>query len=238
MVHTYKIHGMTCEACVAKIIKALSEDFQNINVSLANKTLSVEGNNADNIKNINDTIQKKAGSKYSVVLQAEAIEETSEVAPTGVKTFLPLILVVSMILGGTFLLGARMGEVELHKGMLDFMGLFFIFFSFFKFLDIQKFAESYFSYDLISKKWFNWGYFYPFIELYLGIAYLLELHLFYTNLITGVLMLLGFVSVLKVLAKKSKIKCACLGGLFNLPMTTVTLVETGVMAIMSIYMLF
>ena len=44
MVHTYKIHGMTCEACVAKITKALSEDFQNINVSLANKTLSVEGN--------------------------------------------------------------------------------------------------------------------------------------------------------------------------------------------------
>ncbi|NCU04658.1 MAG: heavy-metal-associated domain-containing protein, partial [Chitinophagaceae bacterium] len=37
---------------------------------------------------------------------------------------------------------------------------------------------------------------------------------------------------------KRKIRCACLGAVFNLPMSTITIIEDGLMIIMSIAMLF
>jgi hypothetical protein len=50
-------------------------------------------------------------------------------------------------------------------------------------------------------------------------------------------MVLGSASVIKVLMDKQTIRCACLGTGFNLPMSTVTLIEDGGMAIMSAVML-
>ncbi|MFM9909606.1 MAG: hypothetical protein ACKVOW_09665 [Chitinophagaceae bacterium] len=37
---------------------------------------------------------------------------------------------------------------------------------------------------------------------------------------------------------RKKIKCACLGAVFDLPMTTVTIIEDGLMIAMSAFMLY
>jgi len=36
---------------------------------------------------------------------------------------------------------------------------------------------------------------------------------------------------------KTKIRCACLGAVFNLPMSTVTIIEDGLMVVMAAWMI-
>ena len=58
-----------------------------------------------------------------------------------------------------------------------------------------------------------------------------------TNWITLVLMLMSAVGVFNELRKGKEIVCACLGTLFKIPMTYVTLVEDLLMAAMAAWML-
>ncbi len=121
--------------------------------------------------------------------------------------------------------------------MRHFMGGFFLVFSFFKLLDLRGFSDAYRSYDILARAWPVWGFIYPFAELALGAAYLLNLNPIATNLVTLVLMLVGAAGVLKALLDKRAIRCACLGTAINLPMTTITVVEDLGMAAMAAVML-
>lgn len=51
------------------------------------------------------------------------------------------------------------------------------------------------------------------------------------------IMLIGCVGVIAVLRRGATIRCACLGTVFNLPMSVVTVVENGLMAMMAAAML-
>ena len=51
-------------------------------------------------------------------------------------------------------------------------------------------------------------------------------------------MVIGSIGVAKSLLNKTNIQCACLGSAFNLPMSTVTLIEDFGMAIMAITMVW
>lgn len=50
-------------------------------------------------------------------------------------------------------------------------------------------------------------------------------------------MLVSIVGVTQALVQKRRIRCACLGTVFNLPMTTVTFMEDALMAGMALVML-
>jgi len=58
-----------------------------------------------------------------------------------------------------------------------------------------------------------------------------------TNVITFVVMTISIICVLQSVLNKRKIKCACLGDVFNLPMSTVTIMEDALMIAMSGIML-
>ena len=64
---------------------------------------------------------------------------------------------------------------------------------------------------------------YAFIELALGIAYLLKFNSLAINAITFIVMTVSIIGVLQSVLNKRKIKCACLGSLLNLPMSTITI---------------
>ena len=110
-------------------------------------------------------------------------------------------------------------------------------FGFFKLLDLPGFVRTYRTYDLLAKAVPGWGWVYPFVELALGAAYLLGLMPVVTSLVTLVVMFIGAAGVGIALANKQRIRCACLGTVLNLPMTTVTLVEDLGMAAMAAVML-
>lgn len=119
--------------------------------------------------------------------------------------------------------------------MYGFMGYFFIFLSMFKFFDLNGFVESFATYDLITKKFKSYGYIYPFIELFLGVAYLISFHLFLVNVITLVVMTISGLGVLKSTLSGQNIKCACLGTVLNVPLSTVSILENFGMSAMAAY---
>jgi hypothetical protein len=93
-------------------------------------------------------------------------------------------------------------------------------------------------YDLLAKKIPAYGFIYPFIELGLGTSYLLGYRPVLINAITLIVMSFSTIGVIWAVANKQKIRCACLGTGFNLPMTTVTIIEDLLMAAMAAWMLF
>ena len=121
--------------------------------------------------------------------------------------------------------------------MQHFMAGFFLVFSFFKMLNLKAFAESYMMYDVLARKIPVWGYVYAILEFGLGISYLLNFNPLLTNSITFIVMSISIIGVLQSVLNKKKIQCACLGAVFNLPMSTVTIIEDGLMITMSLIML-
>ena len=117
--------------------------------------------------------------------------------------------------------------------MRYFMAGFFLVFSFFKMLDVPAFAKSYQQYDLIASKFKEYGYIYLFLELLLGVLYLTNFMPKTTNVLAFLLMAIGIVGVGNAVFRNKKIQCACLGTVFRLPMSTVTIIEDGIMILMA-----
>jgi hypothetical protein len=128
-------------------------------------------------------------------------------------------------------------EFDTMQWMRHFMAGFFLVFSFFKMLNLKGFAESYVMYDIVAKRLPAWAYIYAFTELALGIAFLTNFNPLVTNSLTLVVMSISIIGVLQSVLNKKKIQCACLGAVFNLPMSTVTIIEDALMIAMSGYML-
>jgi copper chaperone CopZ len=167
----------------------------------------------------------------AVAPQTPLHEHTSD-APAPI-TYYPLALLGAFLVGIVALVEIRAGGFVWGRAMGNFMGAFFLAFSFFKLLDLRGFADAYRGYDVVARRVPAYGYVYPFIELLLGIAFITAFQPFATNLVTLVVMGVNSVGVLQSVLNKRAIRCACLGTVFNLPMSTVTLVEDGLMVAMA-----
>ena len=121
--------------------------------------------------------------------------------------------------------------------MLDFMGLFYIIFSFFKLLDLKGFPESFKMYDPLAKAIPGYGLVYPFIEVLLGLMFLMRIQIPLALIVTLIILGITTIGVTKTLLDKKNIQCACLGTALKLPMTKATFIENSVMIIMAIIML-
>lgn len=102
---------------------------------------------------------------------------------------------------------------------------------------LEAFAQAYSKYDIIAAKSGRYAHIYPFIEIALGLAYLFSFHLPIVNWLTLILMLINSVGVALSLRKKNKIMCACMGTVFRIPMSWVTLAEDLLMACMAAVMI-
>jgi copper chaperone CopZ len=227
MTHTYNVSGMTCGGCQAKVQGLLSKvpGIKNVAIDLSKgeATLDMEK-------------QISIGELQSALKNYPKYQLTEEATKSWVETYRPILLIFGYILGATILIEIVMGSFIWNRWMGHFMAGFFLVFSFFKMLNLQGFAESYSTYDIIAKKWKAWGYIYAFIELGLGVAFLSGFDPLLTNGITFVVMTVSIVGVLQSVLNNRKIKCACLGAVFNLPMSTITILEDVLMIGMSFTM--
>ncbi|MBO0929559.1 cation transporter [Fibrella sp. HMF5036] len=260
MIHTYKLDGMHCGSCVGRVQEALEAvpGVKKVAVSLDPQEAVVSMSGHIDTAEL-DRAVRKAGA-YSLTDEVQVINTmgghnqakadvftaptaaalplaNSDLAEPSATTYKPLLIILAFLLGITTLVEIRMGTFDWMRAMSTFMAGFFLVFSFFKLLDISGFASSYRMYDIVAKAMPGYGFVYPFIELALGVAYLTQVNPLITNVVTLVVMGISMVGVVQSVINKRKIRCACLGSVFNLPMTTVTIVEDGLMIGMAALML-
>lgn len=238
MTHNYNINGMTCGSCQVKVQGLLSTiaGVKNISIDLSKGEAAIEMDRHITTAELKDVL--KDYPKYQLTESQHqhraAIAEVDEVEnKSWLVTYKPILMIFAYIIGITLLVELMQGEFILMRWMNHFMAGFFMIFSFFKFLNLKGFAESYSMYDIVAKRWKGWGYVYAFTELALGIAFLIGFNTILTNIVTFVVMTVSIIGVLQSVFNKRKIKCACLGDVFNLPMSTITIIEDALMIGMS-----
>jgi len=237
MTHTYQIGGMTCGSCVARVKSEILKlgDISSAEVSLHSPQATITMSRHIPVQELQLAI-KKAG-KYTIAEDRDTITDRPADSLGAKSTYWPVYLIFGFLILLTLLIPVLKGSFNLEQSMMQFMGGFFISFSFFKFLDLRGFADSYSSYDLVARAWRGWGYWYAFIELILGISFLVGYNPFLTNAVTLVVMSISIVGVFQSVLSKKKIRCACLGTVFNLPMSRLTIIEDALMIVMSFTML-
>ena len=237
MIHTYKITGMTCGGCEAKVKSSLLSlpDVTDVEVSKETNTGTVSMEKHVPLNTLQLAL-KGENSKYKISVVAH--NEVAEQAKSWVETYRPIFLIFSYITGVSFLIQFVNSSFNWMQLMNHFMAGFFLVFSFFKILNLKGFAESYAMYDIVAKRWTAYGYIYPFIELALGISFLIGFNHLYTNIATCLIMTISIIGVLQSVLNKKQIKCACLGAVFNLPMSTITILEDALMILMSAGMIY
>lgn len=231
--------NLNCGSCVAAVKPHLDNDpaihHWSVNTADPNKVLTVEGEDIST-ENVEKDVAKAGFKVLGKIEQAApnahpAAAETATENKSFLATYRPLLLVFGYLIGVVAIVEFTAGRFEWMRAMANFMGGFFLAFSFFKLLNLRGFVDAYQTYDVLARPVRAYGYVYPFIELGLGIAFLVGFAPVATNLVTLVVMLVSIVGVTQALLQKRSIQCACLGTVFNLPMTKVTFVEDALMAV-------
>lgn len=154
---------------------------------------------------------------------------------TTLADYRPLIVIAASIALAALALSAS--AFSAHEAMRYFMGLFFLVFAMFKLFDVQGFVKGFAMYDLVAKRVRAYGYAYPFAELLLALLYLSGAYPLEAAWATLALMLVSAAGVLSNLRAGMDTRCACLGTLLNVPLSTVSVVENLGMAAMAAWML-
>ena len=236
MKHTYKITGMTCNSCVASVADTLSkvDGVEQIDVNLEKAEAEISMSTYIPIPIFKLALPDKYSISEKGSLTREMTTDSSE-EKTKFQQLKPLFLIFLYLFSASFLLNYQ--DWDVGEAMFDFMGLFYIVFSFFKLLDLKGFPESFRMYDPLAKAIPVYGWMYPFIELVLGLLFLMRFQI--TTALVATIVILGIttVGVTKTLLNKKSIRCACLGTALKLPMTEATFIENFIMLIMAISML-
>ena len=221
----FSISGMSCQSCVAKVKGRLLKmpSVSEVSVTLTPPVAQLMAEDVFSAESINAWLSPLGN------YQLQALSPSSQPNKSP-QTYRPLWILLAYLL----ILSAILGWPHWQEMMRFFMGGFFIAFSFFKMLDLRGFASAYRSYDLITKALPSYGFVYPWIELTLGLSYVAGTWPLETNVLTALVMTVSLMGVVKAVLSRQSIRCACLGTVFNLPMSTVTIFEDTLMLGMSV----
>ena len=226
---------MTCTACKTTVENALKtiNGIASVSVHLQNAEATIKTSTPLPLK----VLQAQLPKKYTISEKKVTIFKTQDTKQkSDLKALYPLFLIFAYITITSLLLNTNPWNI--NSFMLDFMGLFYIVFSFFKLLDLKGFPESFKMYDPLAKVMPLYGWVYPFVEVALGLMFLMRFQIPVALITTLVILGITTVGVSKVLFDKKSIRCACLGTALKLPMTKATFIENSIMIIMAITMLF
>ncbi len=155
-------------------------------------------------------------------------------APTTIWSYWPI--------GGIYIVATLVSlySVQFHAYpdfMSHLMGWVLIFFGVIKLSDVVGFADGFAKYDPLAKLSITYAQSYPFLEITLGILFILQLLILPATLITLFIYSASLYGAVQSLLKKETLHCVCLGTYFKLPLSTVTIIEATFMIGMCIWML-
>ncbi len=214
----FAVTGMTCANCARKVEQVLKSLSPDATVTLAPPRARIA--KGVGVATVNEALAKIG--KYRVTVAAA---ETNG----WFQTYLPLLIVIGLV---------ALAALAARSWMIGFMAGFFIVFGSFKLFDVPAFANAYAKYDVVAKQFRPWGYAYPFVETALGFAFLFQYQLRAMSWIALVLSVVGAIGVIQANLNKQTIQCACLGTVFQLPMSVVTIIENAGMAAMAAWMIY
>lgn len=236
MERTFIIQGMTCNGCRTGVEQDLKTilGIKDAHVSLEKEEVVITMTSEVSIEKLQEGIKPK----FTIIEKPQQDEYIASTVMTPTSKWVqlrPLFLIFGYITIAS--VGMHYDSWNGREAMLDFMGLFYVVFSFFKFLDLRGFVTSFRMYDPLAKRSSIYGWIYPFLELGLGVLFLLRIEI--PIALIGTLAILGIttVGVTRSLLSKQKIQCACLGTALKLPMTEATFIENAIMIGMAIFMI-
>ncbi|WP_394749903.1 heavy-metal-associated domain-containing protein [Spongiimicrobium salis] len=235
MKQTYTIEGMTCKGCTETVTRHLEgvAGVADVKVDLETEEVTLSMDKAVVMEDLKRVLPKKyqllekgKETRKKVLSEKREDETTSKL-----QQLKPLLLILFYIATASILIHRK--NLAMEGIMLDFMGLFYIVFSFFKLLDLRGFPSSFSMYDPLAMRFPLYGKIYPFIEVVLGLFFLLRFEVEFALMITIIILGITTVGVTKSLLDKKKIRCACLGTALKLPMTEATFIENAIMIVMA-----
>jgi hypothetical protein len=238
---TFTIDGMRGSGCVARITRSLSGFADKVQVTLEPPRVVLRGVHADASLEVMQIALAGAG-RYTMapalpVFAANAAADTGVGERAGwLALHKPLLLILVFLLGVTWLVHASALALTPARAWrawaMDFIAGYFLVFSFFKLLNLNGFVQAFQGYDLIGARLRLYALAFPFVELALGVAFLMRWQPSITRWTTLGLMLVSAAGVLIALRRRQLVESASLGTVFKLPLSKWTLVETlGVAAI-------
>ncbi|WP_411028862.1 heavy-metal-associated domain-containing protein [Spongiimicrobium sp. 3-5] len=238
MTHTYSVLGMTCNSCVATVTNELIkvDGVTEVVVDLEKEEAEITMDRHILLGIFRAALPDKFTISKKDLPRASSMAATDIASTSKWKQLKPLFLIFLYLFTTSFLL--NINDWDTGSAMLDFMGLFYIVFSFFKLLDLKGFPESFGMYDPLAKAVPAYGWIYPFIEVILGLMFLMRFQIQTALTITLIVLGITTIGVTKTLLDKKSIRCACLGTALKLPMTEATFIENAIMLVMAIWMLF
>ena len=235
----YKVSGMTCKGCKASVENNLNllDQVRSSNADIRLGELTLILNKDIDLKSLQNSIPKKyfINKEISSSDRLSEIKSDSTNKKSKIEQLKPLFLILFYITSASILLNFR--DWNWNNFMLDFMGLFFLIFSFFKMLDLKGFPVSFKMYDPLAKVIPIYGFLYPFVETVLGVMFLTRIQINVALIVSLVILTVTTIGVIKTLLSKKTVQCACLGTHLKLPMTEATLIENIIMLSMSIFMI-
>ena len=235
MKHTYIITGMTCDGCRTSVEDKLNAlpQVEKASVNLETSEAIIEMSNHISTEQLRMVLSDKYSISEKNIFKTTSSSIDKE--KSDLHQLFPLFLIFAYIIIASALLNKNPWDI--NGFMLDFMGLFYVVFSFFKLLDLKGFPESFKMYDPIAKVIPLYGWVYPFIEVALGVMFLMRIETPIALIITLIVLGITTIGVTKTLLDKKSIQCACLGTALKLPMTKATFIENSIMIVMAIVML-
>ena len=134
--------------------------------------------------------------------------------------------------------GTKESEEERNKELMPrTMGTIFLVLGLLKLTDLQSFSKIFAKYDIVAKRVPVYGYLYPFLEIMIGLSLFVKDYRIPAYKTIIALMTIGLFGLM-VSKKGSTLRCGCMGSLFHVPLSYVTISENIVMIAMSSYLLF
>lgn len=237
MNYKFNIHGISCKSCIEKISSLLTNKVNATNIKFsANNTIiefeSMVGINVEELNSLLPTIGDYKVSQFDNNTTTSMLTHTEEEKPS----YKPIYIIFAYLIAINIIISAK--TMQLTEFMPNFMASFFLVFSFFKLLDLEGFADGYSSYDIIARKFYQYGYVYPFLELAFGITYLLIPHNLYFNIAVLIVMLISSIGVIKAKFSKQQFYCACVGTFLKVPLGSIAIIEDLLMTVMALVMIF
>jgi len=129
-------------------------------------------------------------------------------------------------------------SLNLRSLFLFFLGFFSISFGVLKLINLKSYFESVLEYDFIVQKFNFYAYLIPIFEIVFGALFVLQKEYLFIEYLCIIFFTLNIVVIANALEKKRNFTCACMGGLFKIPLSYVSLLESLTMVLGTIYLIY